>query len=736
VLTLFPVVISLMGSSLAVNTSFLRALRMLRAMRILRAFRVTKNSLSPVDQKVVTLIIIIVSIIFMSACLVQVLEKENGMQDFGVAMYFVVVTISTVGYGDYSPSSAAGRAVVCVMIIGFMVVVPVKISELADLLAMRSPWHTTYRSKKGFRNILLMGSVLEVAEVAALLEEFYHPDRMKVAKDVSLQSTEIVIMAPYDPSEALIALMAMPIWQGQVFFVLGSPLSDRDLRRAGAGTAEACFILIGKQSSPPRSASDQATNQELVDYYDSQNVLYTLMVEHFNHRIKTFVEIRGQEKRYPLVATEADVVLCIDRLRMTMLGATTIFPGLCTLMANLWQSSADLLELEYDSSNPNGPRPPKWKSEYAKSRGMEIYVRPATNLFVGLTFSQVAFVVNRAFDSQVTLLGIEERLVSYDDDAGNPVGSAAAAEAAASEPEFRILRSLVAPGDAYVFPDTTTINAERQREAAKSKIQAEYLEVHVYFLADDNGQADLFATPEPYLANILHSLHEFAYLHNHMKFPSDGLDQHVAQVEASHAASSAQRASMGGPEDVFSTDDAKDRLIDSAPRMGISGHYIILMPPSSLSSVHDILLPLRGGDGLNHAESIPMLNEPVVVMLSDKVALRELPLAFLKQLKSFPAVYALFGDHNSVADLTRAGIMQSKSIVIVEDNDGMGSEGSEIHTATITKFLSTEQCLSMAADAARDADERGALEAGAAIAEETLRMQSYVVESNTKVNFC
>jgi len=66
----------------------------------------------------------------------------------------------------------------------------------------------------------------------------------------------------------------------------------------------------------------------------------------------------------------------------------------------------------------------------------------------------------------------------------------------------------------------------------------------------------------------------------------------------------------------------------------------------------------------------------------------------------------------------------------------MGSEGSEIHTATITKFLSTEQCLSMAADAARDADERGALEAGAAIAEETLRMQSYVVESNTKVNFC
>ena len=101
-------------------------------------------------------------------------------QDFGVSLYFVVVTISTVGYGDYSPSSPAGRAVVCFMIIGFMVIVPVKISELADLLAMRSPWHTSYTAKRGYRNILVIGSVLEASEVEAFLEEFFHPDRMKV----------------------------------------------------------------------------------------------------------------------------------------------------------------------------------------------------------------------------------------------------------------------------------------------------------------------------------------------------------------------------------------------------------------------------------------------------------------------------------------------------------------------------------------------------------------------------
>jgi hypothetical protein len=185
-------------------------------------------------------------------------------------MYFVVVTISTVGYGDYSPVTFPGRLVVCFMIIGFMVIVPVKISELADLLAMRSPWFITYHSKIGYRNILLIGSVLEVAEVEAFLEEFFHPDRMRLAQDISLPSTDLVIMAPHDPSEAMVSLLFVPFWQGQVHYINGSALDDRDLKRAGCRTADACFVLVGKRSSPPRSLNDSADHQELIDHYDSQ----------------------------------------------------------------------------------------------------------------------------------------------------------------------------------------------------------------------------------------------------------------------------------------------------------------------------------------------------------------------------------------------------------------------------------------------------------------------------------
>lgn len=96
ILTLFPVAIALAGNRVSIDTSFVRALRMLRAMRILRAFRVTKNSLSAVDQKVATLGIIVVSIIFMSACLVQTLEKENGMEVRSFSQLDVIVAVLVV----------------------------------------------------------------------------------------------------------------------------------------------------------------------------------------------------------------------------------------------------------------------------------------------------------------------------------------------------------------------------------------------------------------------------------------------------------------------------------------------------------------------------------------------------------------------------------------------------------------------------------------------------------------
>ncbi len=46
-------------------------------------------------------------------------EKDSGFDNFFQAMWFTIVTVTTVGYGDMSPLSPAGKvAAVCIMFVG------------------------------------------------------------------------------------------------------------------------------------------------------------------------------------------------------------------------------------------------------------------------------------------------------------------------------------------------------------------------------------------------------------------------------------------------------------------------------------------------------------------------------------------------------------------------------------------------------------------------------------------
>lgn len=57
---------------------------------------------------------------------------------FGDALYFCIVTASTVGYGDIAPLSTLGKVVVAGMIVLSLVLIPMQVNLLTSLLALRS----------------------------------------------------------------------------------------------------------------------------------------------------------------------------------------------------------------------------------------------------------------------------------------------------------------------------------------------------------------------------------------------------------------------------------------------------------------------------------------------------------------------------------------------------------------------------------------------------------------------
>ena len=54
----------------------------------------------------------IITVMVVFGCLMYVLEgPENGFHNIPVSVYWAIVTITTVGYGDVVPVTAAGRAI-------------------------------------------------------------------------------------------------------------------------------------------------------------------------------------------------------------------------------------------------------------------------------------------------------------------------------------------------------------------------------------------------------------------------------------------------------------------------------------------------------------------------------------------------------------------------------------------------------------------------------------------------
>jgi voltage-gated potassium channel len=139
---LFPGVVSLL------------AIRVLRLLRIFRVFKlgrylgemnVLTTALRGSRRKVTVFLGTILCLVVIMGALMFLIEgPENGFTSIPVAMYWAIVTMTTVGYGDIAPQTVAGQILAsAVMIIGYSIIaVPTGIVTAEITQAARRPANT------------------------------------------------------------------------------------------------------------------------------------------------------------------------------------------------------------------------------------------------------------------------------------------------------------------------------------------------------------------------------------------------------------------------------------------------------------------------------------------------------------------------------------------------------------------------------------------------------------------
>lgn len=140
--------LSLLPTYLSLFFGGVQYMTVVRILRVLRVFRVLKlaaymqqagflaSALSASRQKIFVFFLAVLLLVTVFGSVLYVVEgAENGFTSIPISIYWAIVTLTTVGYGDISPQTPIGRAIASmVMIVGYSIIaVPTGIftSELA-----------------------------------------------------------------------------------------------------------------------------------------------------------------------------------------------------------------------------------------------------------------------------------------------------------------------------------------------------------------------------------------------------------------------------------------------------------------------------------------------------------------------------------------------------------------------------------------------------------------------------
>lgn len=115
------------------GTGYLRVIRILRVLRIFRIFKLVQyvreaqsliRALYSSRRKIIIFIAVVLSLVMIFGCIMYIVEGEaNGFTSIPRSMYWAVVTLTTVGYGDISPKTSLGQALAAIiMILGYAII--------------------------------------------------------------------------------------------------------------------------------------------------------------------------------------------------------------------------------------------------------------------------------------------------------------------------------------------------------------------------------------------------------------------------------------------------------------------------------------------------------------------------------------------------------------------------------------------------------------------------------------
>lgn len=266
----------------------------------------------PAFSALLTLLIIAV----IASVLIEFFEEgiNDQFKSFWDSIWWVFVTISTVGYGDKIPVTSVGRVLGVILMFFGVAMLSVVTATISSIFVSRM-----IREGKGLQNIklenhvLLCGWNVQAEQILATLDK---------EKD---RTVPVVLINQL--SEEDIDVILSKFSNLAIKFVRGDFTRENILTRANAQKADAAIILPDNSSA-------------LVKSGDERTILATLSLKTLNPKIKVYAHILERDNISHLRKAKADEVIVSDAYTGFLLANYVSSPGIPQFIEQIFSANA------------------------------------------------------------------------------------------------------------------------------------------------------------------------------------------------------------------------------------------------------------------------------------------------------------------------------------------------------------------------------------------------------------
>ncbi|XP_045534897.1 calcium-activated potassium channel slowpoke isoform X13 [Papilio machaon] len=366
--TIPPSFVSIYLDRTWIGLRFLRALRLMTVPDILQYLNILKTSSS---IRLAQLVSIFISVWLTAAGIIHLLENSGDPLEFDNAqslsywtcVYFLIVTMSTVGYGDVFCHTVLGRTFLVFFLLVGLAMFASSIPEIIELVGSRSKYSGELKREHGKRHIVVCGHIT-YESVSHFLKDFLHEDR----EDVDV---EVVFLHRKPPDLELEGLFKRHFTT--VEFFQGTIMNPIDLQRVKVHEADACLVLANKYCQDP-------------DAEDAANIMRVISIKNYSDDIRVIIQLMQYHNKAYLLNIpswdwkQGDDVICLAELKLGFIAQSCLAPGFSTMMANLFAMRS--FKTSQDMAI--------WTNDYMRGTGMEMYTETLSSTFIGMPFKQAA----------------------------------------------------------------------------------------------------------------------------------------------------------------------------------------------------------------------------------------------------------------------------------------------------------------------------------------------------------